>query len=169
MQSTERVKKWTSGFISIYLIMYEIWDKNISNEEYEKLRNSLFKIKNWIKLFLKIAPLRHVETCRRRLGRGFWVCLRSIVRSVEFGSGGIQVEGLQYVERLVVRGWFLKQNCFFIVEMRQLANFWTRWCVEAGHIGTKLWPKVSASVSIEDSWWEERFPMVLFLKLVSSC
>ena len=53
--------------------------------------------------------------------------------------------------------------------MRQLANFWTRWCVEAGHVGTKLPPKVSASVSIEDSWWEERFPMVLFLKLVSSC
>ena len=31
------------------------------------------------------------------LGRGFWVCSRNNVRLVEFGSGGIQVEGLQYV------------------------------------------------------------------------
>ena len=36
-------------------------------------------------------------------------------RLVEFDSGGTQVEGLQYLGRLIVRGWFLKWNCFFIV------------------------------------------------------
>ena len=33
----------------------QICDKNVSNEKYEKLRNSLFNIKNWIKLFLETA------------------------------------------------------------------------------------------------------------------
>ena len=33
--------------------MCEKFDKNISNEKYEKLRNRLFKIKNWIKLFME--------------------------------------------------------------------------------------------------------------------
>ena len=33
-------------------------------------------------------------TCWGRLGRWFLVCLRNSVRLVEFGSGGIQVEGL---------------------------------------------------------------------------
>ena len=32
------------------------------------------------------------------LGRGFWVCSRKNVRLVEFGSGGIQVEGLQLAD-----------------------------------------------------------------------
>ena len=36
--------------------------------------------------------------------------------------------------------------------MRSLANFWTRWCVQAGDVGTKLRPKVNTSVSTEDSW-----------------
>ena len=42
------------------------------------------------------------------LGREFYVCFTKNVRSVEFGSGGVQVEGLQYVGCLVIRGWFLK-------------------------------------------------------------
>ena len=87
---------------------------------------------------------------------------------MEFGSGVIQVESLQYVGRLVIRGWFLKWNCFFIVWVRRLPNFRTRWCVEAGGVGTKFRPKVSTSVLMEDSWSEERFLMALFLKLVWS-
>ena len=51
------------------------------------------------------------------LGIRFWVCLRNSVRLVE---------GLQYVGCLVVRGWFLKWNCFFIVWVRRLADFRTR-------------------------------------------
>ena len=104
------------------------------------------------------------------MGRGFWVCSKNSVRLVEFGSGGIQVEGLQYVGRLVIRGWFLKWNCFFMVWVRQLSDFSTRWYVEGGGVGKKLRPKVSTSVSIGDSWWEERFLMALILKLIwSSC
>ena len=72
------------------------------------------------------------------LGMRFWVCSRNIVRLVELGSGAVQEEGLQYVGHLVVRGWFLKWNCFFIVWVRQLADFRTRWCVEAGGLGTKF-------------------------------
>ena len=90
-------------------------------------------------------------TCGGRLGREFWVCSRSSVRLVEYGSEGIQVEGLQYVGRLVVRGWFLKWNCFFIVWIRRLIYFWTSWCVEAGGVGTKLTPRASTSVLMEDS------------------
>ena len=72
--------------------------------------------------------------CEVRLGlaahRGglwirFWHCSMNSVRLVEFGSGAVQVEGLQYVGRLVVRGWFLKWNCFFIVLVRWLADFRT--------------------------------------------
>ena len=85
---------------------------------------------------------------------------------MEFGSRGIQVEGLRYVGRLVIRGWFLKWNCFFIVLMRQLVDFRTRWCVEAWGVGTKLRPKASTSVSVRHSWCAERFIMALFLKLV---
>ena len=53
--------------------------------------------------------------------------------------------------------------------MRLVTDFWMRWCVEAGGVGTKLRPKASTSVSIGDSWWEERFLMALFLKLARSC
>ena len=42
---------------------------------------------------------------------------------MEFDSRGTQVEDLQYVAHLVVRGWFLKWNCFFMVWVRQLADF----------------------------------------------
>ena len=80
---------------------------------------------------------------------------------------GVQVEGLQYLGRLVVRCWFLKWNCFFIVSVTRLANFRTRWYVEAS-VETKLRPKQSTSVSMGDSWWEERFLMALFLKFVLS-
>ena len=40
--------------------------------------------------------------------------------------------------------------------------------MEAGGVGTKLRPEVSTSVSMGDSWLEERFLMALFLKLVWS-
>ena len=40
--------------------------------------------------------------------------------------------------------------------------------MEVGDVGTKLRPKASTSVSMGDSWWEERFLMALFLKLVWS-
>ena len=52
--------------------------------------------------------------------------------------------------------------------MRQLADFMTRWCVEARGVGTKLRPKTSTSVSMGDRWWEERFLMTLFLNFVWS-
>ena len=71
----------------------------------------------------------------RGLGTMFWVCLRNSVRLMEFGSGGVQVEGLQYVGRLVARSWFLKWNCFFMVWARLLVDFRTRLCVEAGRPG----------------------------------
>ena len=50
------------------------------------------------------------------------------------------MEGLYYVGGLVIRGWLLRQNCFFVVWVRRLADFWTRWCVEAGGVETKLRP-----------------------------
>ena len=40
--------------------------------------------------------------------------------------------------------------------------------MEAGGVGTKLRPKATTSVSMGDSWWEERFLMALFLKFVWS-
>ena len=40
------------------------------------------------------------------------------------------MEGLQYVEHLVVGDYFLKWNCFFIGGMR--------WYVDFGGVGTKL-------------------------------
>ena len=45
-----------------------------------------------------------------------------------------------------------------------------RWsgCVKAGGVVTKLRPKMSTAVSIGNSWWEERFLIDLFLKLVCS-
>ena len=102
------------------------------------------------------------------LGIRFWICSRNSVRLVEMGSGYVQVEGLQYVGRLVVRSWFLKWNCFFMVWVRRFADFRTRWCVEARGVETKLRPKAGTSVSVGDSWWEERFLMALFLKFVWS-
>ena len=75
-------------------------------------------------------------TCWGRLRRWFWVCSRNSVRLGESGSGGIQVEDLQYVGHLVVSSWFLKWNCFFMVWMRRVADFCMRWCVEAGGVGT---------------------------------
>ena len=62
---------------------------------------------------------------------------------VEFGSGAIQVKGLQYVGHLKIRGWFLKWNCFLIVWVRKVTNFCMRWSVEAESVGTRLRPKVS--------------------------
>ena len=62
---------------------------------------------------------------------------------VEFGSGAIQVKGLQYVGHLIIRGWFLKWNCFLIVWVRKVTNFCMRWSVEAESVGTRLRPKVS--------------------------
>ena len=85
------------------------------------------------------------------LGIRFWVRSWSSVNLVEFGSGVIQVEGLQYAGRLVVRGWFLKWNCFFIVWVRRLVDFRMGWCVEAWGVGTKFRPKESTSVSVGDS------------------
>ena len=61
--------------------------------------------------------------CRGWLGRGLSICSRKSDRLVEFDSGGTQVEGLQYLGRLIVRGWFLKWNCFFIVWVRREADF----------------------------------------------
>ena len=107
-------------------------------------------------------------TCGEGLEIRFLVCSRNIVRLGEFGSKSVQLGGLQYVGRLVVRFWFLKWNYFFIVWVRQLANFRTRWCVEDWGVGKNLKPNASTSVSIGDSWWEERFLMALFLKLVWS-
>ena len=40
--------------------------------------------------------------------------------------------------------------------------------MEAGSAGAKLRPKASTSVSMGDSWWEDKFVMVLFLKIVWS-
>ena len=40
---------------------------------------------------------------------------------------------------------------FFIVWMRWVADFWMRWCVEAGGVGTKMRPKASTSASIGDT------------------
>ena len=40
--------------------------------------------------------------------------------------------------------------------------------MEPRGVGTKLRPKVNTSVSMGDSWWEERFLMALFLKFVRS-
>ena len=84
---------------------------------------------NFLRVDLCCEVIFGLVTCGGRLETRFWVCSRKSVRLVGFGSGGVQVNGLQYVGRLVVRGWFLKWNCFFIVWVRRLANFRTRWCV----------------------------------------
>ena len=51
------------------------------------------------------------------------MCSRKSERLAEFGSGGTQVERLQYVRRLIARRWSLKCNCFFIVQVRWVADF----------------------------------------------
>ena len=38
--------------------------------------------------------------------------------------------------------------------------------METGGLGTKLRLKTITSLSMGDSWWEERFHMALFLKFV---
>ena len=48
---------------------------------------------------------------------------------VEFRSGAIQVKGLQYVGHLIIRGWFLKWNCFLIVWVWQVTSVCMRWSV----------------------------------------
>ena len=96
-------------------------------------------------------------TCWGRLGRWFLVCSRNSVRLVKFGSGGIQVKGLQYVGRLVVSGWSLKWNYFFMFWMRQVADFSMRWCVEAGGVGTKLRPRASTSEIFCSVYFQEEF------------
>ena len=57
---------------------------------------------------------------------------------------------------------------FFDSLVRGLVNFRTRWCVEPEGVG-KLRPKASTSVSMGDSWWEERFHFrfcLVFLKFL---
>ena len=56
--------------------------------------------------------------CWRWLGRGPLICSRISDWLVEFSSRDIQEEGLQYLGRLIVRGWFLKWNCFSLVWVR---------------------------------------------------
>ena len=67
------------------------------------------------------------------------------------------MEGLQYVGRLVVSSWFLKWNYFFMVWMRQLADFGMRWCVEAGGVGAKLRPRASTSEIFCSAYFREEF------------
>ena len=67
----KNVKKWkfdlyllsqsTFRFYNIYLIMCEICNKNISNENYKKLWNCLFKMKNGIQLFLEKGSLLQLK------------------------------------------------------------------------------------------------------------
>ena len=40
--------------------------------------------------------------------------------------------------------------------------------METGGLGTKLRLKTITSLSMGDSWWEERFHMALFLKFICS-
>ena len=63
---------------------------------------------NFLRVDLCCEVRLGLVTYAEGLGVRFWVCSRSSVRLVEFGSGSVQVEGLKYVARLVVRGWFLK-------------------------------------------------------------
>ena len=79
------------------------------------------------------------------------VCCVGCMRGVFQGVHKWRV-GLQYVRRLLVRDWFLKWNCFFMVWARRFADFRTRWGVEAGGVGTKLRLKASTLVSVGDSW-----------------
>ena len=57
--------------------------------------------------FLRVDLCCEIRLGLEAHGRGleirFWVCSRKSVKLVEFGSVGVQVEGLQYVGSLVVR------------------------------------------------------------------
>lgn len=77
---------------------------------------------------------------------------KNSVRLAKFISGGIQIEGLQYVGCLIISGWFLKWNCFFMVWMRWVADFRTRYCMEPGGVGTNFKARASTSFSVRDSW-----------------
>ena len=101
---------------------------------------------------------------REWLEREPWICSRKNDKLAEFGSGGTQVEGLQYVGRLIVRRWSLKWNCFFIVQVSWVADIWMMWFVGAEGIGKCSRPKASNSLSISDNWLEDRFLMAFLWK-----
>ena len=83
------------------------------------LSNGLMNRSEFEPNFLKVNFCCEVRLGLAARGGGlairFWVCSSNSVRLVEFGSGGVKVEGLQYVGLLVVRSWFLKWNYFFMV------------------------------------------------------
>ena len=58
---------------------------------------------NFLRVDLCCEIRKGLEAHGRGLGIRFWVCSRKSVKLVEFGSVGVQVEGLQYVGSLVVR------------------------------------------------------------------
>ena len=60
----------------------------------------------WVNLFCEV--ILGLVTCGGGVGIRFWVCSRNSVRLMEFGSGRVKVDGVQYVGHLVVRGWFMK-------------------------------------------------------------
>ena len=59
---------------------------------------------NFLMVNLCYETRLHLVTCRGRLRIRLWVRSRNSVRLVELGSRGIQVEGLRYVGRLMIRG-----------------------------------------------------------------
>ena len=64
-----------------YLTMCKICDENISDENKEKLRNCLFKRKNWMKLFLKKSSSIVGHLCL-------------IKRHLDYPEGQVEVESL---------------------------------------------------------------------------
>ena len=59
---------------------------------------------SFLRVYLCYEVRLGLVICGGGLRRMFWVYSRNNVRLVELGSGGIQVEDLQYVGRLVIRG-----------------------------------------------------------------
>ena len=59
---------------------------------------------SFLRVYLYYEVRLGLVICRGGLRRMFWVYSRNSVRLVELGLGGIQVEDLQYVGRLVIRG-----------------------------------------------------------------